>query len=173
MTLPVEQAPATDPGRVASVKIVCAPDSFKESMTAVQAAESVSAKGFGDRIWTADGNWLVVDLVASARVEAASLGLATLTVDGRTWTASERPTSMRQEWLQPGLGRSGSLAFELPASLRSGAGQLRLGMGSLGAELDSQLVLPIDLGELPLEPRDVTLVAVVAAGLVEYLHEHT
>lgn len=110
----------------------------------VRRAETVSA---GD--WSADGNWLVVDLEAQAIIEerGGALVLATLEIGGTTYQASERPESLFEASLAAGISTSGSLAFELPASVTGGAAVLRLGQRS-DPRLDSQLEYSFDLADL-------------------------
>lgn len=113
----------------------------------VRRADSVVAGN-----WTADGNWLVVDLVASAVVEefGVSLALATYTVDGRTYRASERPVSFLQAGLLAGIPQSGSLAFELAEDVGDGRGKLRFAVNS-DPRLDSIVEVTVDLAELETE----------------------
>jgi hypothetical protein len=102
--------------------------------------------------WSADGNWVVVDLDAAAVVSefASSLSLATLEADGRTFRASERPDSLLSAGLSVGVPRSGGLAFELPADITDGSAILRLALDT-DTRLDSVVVVELDLGEIPLE----------------------
>jgi hypothetical protein len=104
--------------------------------------------------WSAEGNWLVVDLEAEAVLSefGALLAHATLELDGRSFRASERPESLLRAALAVGIPRSGSLAFELPAETRGGAGELRLGV-STDERLDSVIVVPVDLEEIAVEPE--------------------
>ena len=112
----------------------------------VRRAESVVEGG-----WTAEGNWLVVDLEAAAVVkEGVSLTLATFTVDGRTYRASERPMSLLQAGLFAGIPQTGSLAFELPDELVDGTGVLRFAIDS-DTRLDSVVEVTVDLAELEAE----------------------
>lgn len=117
------------------------------TVTDVRRAESLSA---GD--WSADGNWVVVDLDAEAVVSESGtlLALATLEVDGRVFRASERPESLLRHALSVGIPLSGSLAFELPAELTAGSGLLRLGE-SPDPRLDSVILLAVELQDLPVE----------------------
>lgn len=104
----------------------------------------------GEEAWTADGNWLVVDVDAASvtgpRVAyitgSVALGGAVFEIDGREYRASERTPSMLNTRLNPGVPRHGSLAFELPAL--TGTGVLRLSITS-DTRMDSVLEIPIDL----------------------------
>ena len=102
--------------------------------------------------WSADGNWVVVDLTVEAvMTEPASLALATLTIGDRVFSASERPKSLAQSALAVGIPLSGSLAFELPTDADQGEGTLSLALHG-DSRLDSVIELPIDLGALPHPP---------------------
>lgn len=123
---------------------------------------TVEDAAFADRLavsdaeWTADGNWLVVPIEASAsRSEtAATIGLATLTIDGTTFQASERPSaSLLQARLHVGTPLIGDLAFELPADLRSGTAALRLSPTSTTPLLDDVITLSLTLDGLPRVPE--------------------
>jgi hypothetical protein len=122
----------------------------------IHRAESVSA---GE--WTAEGNWVVVDLDAEAVVSefGTLLTLATLEVDGRTFSASERPESLLRGPLAAGIPRSGSVAFELADDVDAGTAVLTFGLDT-DPRLDSVIVLECDLGEIEiqsdaaLEPTD-------------------
>lgn len=109
---------------------------------------------FADRItvpdddWTAEGNWLVVDLSASApRTEVdADLRLIKLIIGDREYIASERPsTSLVGVDLRVGLETSGMVAFELPADLDAGSAELRLSLSYSTPHLDDVIVVPVDL----------------------------
>lgn len=118
---------------------------FAVTLRQVRVADRVTADGG----WSAEGNWLVVDLDAEAlRTETASiLSLAELDLGERTISASERPDSLESTPLDVGLAHSGSLAFELPADARAGTSTLRLGR-SADDRLDSVVELELDLGAL-------------------------
>jgi hypothetical protein len=111
------------------------------TVTGVRRTETVRA---GD--WSADGNWVIVDLDAEAVVSEYGnlLSLATLDVDGRTFGASERPDSLSRTPLAVGIPRSGSLAFELPDDVTGGTAVLRVGVDS-DPRLDSVIMVEIDL----------------------------
>lgn len=113
----------------------------------IRRAEIVSADE-----WSAEGNWVVVDLDAEAVVSefGTLLTLATLEVDGRTFSASERPDSLLKAPLSVGIPQSGSLAFELPADVRGGDGVLTFGLHA-DSRLDSLIVLDVDLGAIDVE----------------------
>ncbi len=110
----------------------------------VRRAGAVTAAG-----WRAEGNWLVVDLTVSSRVttSGAILGNATLHAEGRSYSASERPTSLYRQRLTADLPRSGSIAFELPPGLAPDGATLRLG-GSTDERLDSVIEITLDAGGL-------------------------
>lgn len=116
------------------------------------------AASFADEVtveesdWSAEGNWLVVTLAASApRTEVdAAIILATLVVDGRTFQASERlETSLVDTDLHVGADTVGGLAFELPADLDAGAAELRLTPAYSTPELDDVIAIPLVLDEVP------------------------
>lgn len=111
-----------------------------------RAAEVSAADG-----WTAEGNWLVVDLEAAAVVAetGALLGHAMVEIDGVRYSASDRPETLSREPLAVGSSRSGSLAFELPDGLDAGAGNLELALDATDVRLDSMIVLSFDLAEVP------------------------
>jgi len=102
--------------------------------------------------WSAEGNWVVVDLEAEA-VESefgTLLTRATLDIDGRTFSASERPESLLRAALSVGIPRTGSVAFELAEDVDAGRGILRFGLDT-DPRLDSVIVLDIDLDALAVE----------------------
>lgn len=101
-----------------------------------------------DDEWAAEGNWLVVDLSASApRTEVdAELRLIKLIIGGREYIASERPsTSLVGVDLRVGLETSGMVAFELPADLDAEPAELRLSPPHSTPHLDDVIVVPVDL----------------------------
>lgn len=114
----------------------------------IRRAESVSA---GE--WNAEGNWVVVDLDAEAVVSefGTLLTLATLEIDGRTFSASERPDSLLRGPLAVGIPRSGSVAFELADDVDSGEAVVTFGLDT-DPRLDSLIVLRVDLGAIEVEP---------------------
>lgn len=102
--------------------------------------------------WHADGNWLVITLVASApqTEEDAVIDLATLEVDGQVYQASERPgRSIVGTRLHVGTDTVGMLAFELPERVRGGDTLLRLSPALTTPRLDDLVVLPLPLDGLP------------------------
>jgi len=113
----------------------------------IQRAETVRTEE-----WSADGNWVVVELDAEAVVSefANSLSLATLTVDGRTFGASERPESLLRSELSVGVPRAGSLAFELAPDVAGGDATLTLGTNS-DQRLDSLIVLDFALDDVAVD----------------------
>ncbi|MET0297594.1 MAG: hypothetical protein ABW024_09345 [Microbacterium sp.] len=113
----------------------------------VARAASVEADG-----WSAEGNWLVADLeVSSVEKEfGVLLSRATFEIDGITYGASERPSSLLRTSLFAGVPQSGSLAFELPADLVSGDGVLRFGVDT-DERLDSVIEVAVDLDGIPVE----------------------
>lgn len=123
------------------------------TVTDVRAARAVSDAGG----WSAEGTWVVVDLEAAAVVsqQNARLTLAELVIGDRTYSATDRGTTFRDESLVPGVPRSGSLAFELPADALTGTATLRLGVpeGRDDAALDGIVELTIDLDALTVEPE--------------------
>lgn len=115
------------------------------TVTDVRRASEVNADG-----WTAEGNWLVVDLETQAVLteDRASLSHADLVVDGNRFTASERPDSLLRQPQAVGIPLVGSLAFELPEGFDGGPARLELALAS-DPSLDSMIVLSFDLGEVP------------------------
>lgn len=110
--------------------------------------------------WTADGNWLVIDLEAAGAGEhgPSALSLAELTIGERTFSATERGTTFARQVLVTGVPRSGSLAFELPDDETRETGVLRLGIptGARGEVLlDGVIDLPLDLSTLPVSSEIV------------------
>lgn len=123
------------------------------SLTAVVHDASFTNRVTADE-WHADGNWLVVTLVASApqTEENAVIELATLEVDGQIFQASERPgRSIVGIPLHVGTNTVGVLAFELPARVRGGDTVLRLSTTMTTPRLDDVAVLPLPLDGLPAE----------------------
>lgn len=117
----------------------------------------VGESEFTDRLvvpgseWSAEGNWLVVPVEASAphSETGANIGLATLTIDGVTFQASERPaSSLLKAPLHVGTPIVGGLAFELPDGLRSGTAELRLGPTSSTPVLDDVVDVRLNLDVL-------------------------
>lgn len=115
------------------------------TVTDMHRAAEVTAGG-----WSAEGNWLVVDLdVASVVSESGTLlSHLELVVDGVRYGASERPESLRRAGLSAGIPRSGSLAFELPEDLIDGDAVLELAIDG-DTRLDSMIVVPFDLADVP------------------------
>lgn len=121
-----------------------------------QLSAQVLSASFADRIladggdWEADGNWLVVELKASAtRTEVGTqIMLATLHVDGLVFRASERvPETLRSTRLHLGTDTVGYLAFELADGIRSGECELRLTAENRTPRLDDVLSLRVSLDE--------------------------
>lgn len=108
-----------------------------------------------DGEWDAEGNWLVVELAASApQTEVdAEIVLATLHVDGLVFRASERvPESLLETQLHVGTDTVGVLAFELADGIRSQAAELRLTTQYTTPALDDVVVLPLPLATATIEP---------------------
>lgn len=105
-----------------------------------------------DSDWSADGNWLVVTVAASAPQTEVDAGirLATLVIGDRVFQASERlGNSLTDVNLRVGIDTVGMLAFELPPDLTSGQGEVRLTTSHYTPVLDDVVVLPISLDDLP------------------------
>lgn len=130
------------------------------TVTDVRRASAVTAG-----TWRAEGNWVVVDLTAAAVIDEsrAGLRLATLTIDGSTFRASERPESLIDRALALGIPQSGSLAFELPDALDKGTATLTLGLDT-DPRLDSIVVLTAELDELKVESETALEVSGWANG---------
>lgn len=129
-----------------------------ESRTLVAAATDAT---FTDEVavtgadWSAEGNWLVVTIVASApRTEVdAAIQLATLAIGDRVFQASERPDATMKAWpLRVGIDTIGTLAFELPPDVVSGRAELRLTSSYFTDELDDLITVPLELDDLPRTP---------------------
>jgi len=92
------------------------------TVTDVHAARAVTD---GTR-WRAEGTWLVVDLDAAATREQAgtALRVTNLRIAGRTYSATERASSLLQVPLVTGVPQHGSVAFELPKEALKGNGTL-------------------------------------------------
>ncbi|MFJ5000025.1 hypothetical protein ACIP5T_17875 [Microbacterium sp. NPDC088619] len=129
-----------------------------ESRTLIAAATDAT---FTDEVavpgadWSAEGNWLVVTVIASAahtEVDAA-INLATLAVGDRVFQTSERPkATLRSSPLRLGVDTVGTLAFELPPDVTSGRAELRLTSSYVTAELDDLIAIPLELHGLPRTP---------------------
>lgn len=101
-----------------------------------------------DGAWSAEGNWLVVDLTVASRLSPRTLAHATLEVGELTFSATERaPDSLLQRGLIAGVPQSGSLAFELPAELAAETAVLRLATLT-DVRLDSVIELAVPLAEI-------------------------
>lgn len=106
--------------------------------------------------WNATGNWLVVDVRAASVVTqtGANLSGAQFLIDGKTYTASNRPDALYTlmgKALVPGVPRTGSIVFELPGTMTSGSGELAFSVNS-DVRADSQIRVPVDLAKVPTAP---------------------
>lgn len=147
-------APSDDAGRDTFVTTMTdgergAGRNIAATVTQVRTTDAVASEDD----WSAEGNWLVVDLAAEAVVDQPSgyLRGAILIIGDRTFSASTRgPDAMTllDAQLVPGVPTSGSLMFELPDDAFESAGVLRLST-STTAWGDSILELPIDLAAAP------------------------
>lgn len=110
--------------------------------------------------WSADGNWLIVDLDAASVLSQREgrIGGATLKIGERTFRASERPgtDSLFAKQLLPGVWQSGSIAFELPEDALSGTGTLSLSQRS-DTRGDSLIQLSLDLESVPVTASEELL----------------
>jgi hypothetical protein len=122
---------------------------------------TVTEASFADEVavadsgWSAEGDWLVVTIAASAATteQGAAIQLATLTVGDRVFQSSERPpASLTATPLRVGIDTVGTLAFELPRDAVTGPAELRLTTSYFTAELDDMVAVPIDLDDLPRAP---------------------
>ncbi|GAA2079704.1 hypothetical protein [Microbacterium hatanonis] len=127
---------------------------FTVTATDARLGEAAVARG-----WEAEGTWLVVDLEVTGRGQerdallrsAASLK-ATFVVDGLTYRASERPSSLINAEPLVDIPRVGSLAFELPPEMVGQTGTLRI-FGDLDTRLAQVAEVPIDLAALDAQPE--------------------
>lgn len=113
-------------------------------------ARSISAVATAGGEWSAEGNWLVVDLDAASVVTTTGvlMNLATLRLDdGRLYEASTRPESLYRHALTAGIPRTGSIVFELPAALEAGTATLRLGL-NVDDRLDSVIEIEVPMTSL-------------------------
>jgi hypothetical protein len=119
------------------------------TFTDLRRAPEVAAKG-----WTAEGNWLVADLEAQSVLteDTTRLFKVQLEIDGRRFSASERPASLKDQPLAVGIPREGSLAFELPDGLDTGNARIEIALNA-DPSLDSMVVLSFDLDEVPTVDR--------------------
>ncbi|WP_019181805.1 hypothetical protein [Microbacterium yannicii] len=115
------------------------------TVTDIRRAGEVSAGG-----WSAEGNWLVVNLAAASVLSESGAQLAhvELVVDGVRYRASERPASLLQQQLAAGIAQSGSVAFELPVGITNGNAVLELALEGVDTRLDSMILVPFDLAEV-------------------------
>lgn len=112
-------------------------------------ADRITAGG-----WFAEGTWLVVDLDAWAvRTESpAALQMTTLVIGDTTYTASERPdftvsgSTLRDAGLFLDHPRTGAVVFELPSTIGTAHGTLRLALFTDVA--DSVIELPVDFSSV-------------------------
>lgn len=145
--------------------------SFGEAVESRTLIATASDATFADEVevpdaeWSAEGNWLIVTVIASApstEVDSA-VQLATLVVDDRVFQASERPgASLVATALRVGTDTIGTLAFELPDDVTSGSAELRLTTSYFTAELDDLVEIPLDLDDIAREPS----VEITDSGLV-------
>lgn len=153
-TLPDDASTAPFPTRAELGERVTVRD-LAVTVTDVRAAERVT----DSTGWSAEGTWLVVDLEAAAVLsQDAALKLHELVIGERTFSATERGTTFRGHALIPGVARTGSLAFELPADALHGQAVLRLGTPTglrLDAPLDAVVELPIALDEVTVQHEAV------------------
>lgn len=149
VTLPEGSAQAPFP-TAATIGEAVSARNLTVTVTDVHAARGVrDADG-----WSAAGTWLIVDLEAASdqTEDGAFLGLATLRIGDREFSATERGSTFYRTRLFTGVPRSGSLAFELPADALSGTATISLGL-SRQVALDGVIELSVDLDELSVEPE--------------------
>lgn len=122
------------------------------TVTDVHAARAVS-----DGSWRAEGTWLVVDLdAASTRDQSgAALRVTDLRIGDRTYSATERGTSMVQLPLVTGVPQHGSIAFELPEDALTGSATLVFAENDDYAA-DGIVEVSLDLDDIAVE-REVRL----------------
>ncbi len=151
LTLP-EDAPESAFSTIARLDEPATTRNLAVTVTDVRRAHGVTdADG-----WSADGNWIVVDIEAAAVVTQRGTGLrlAELVVDGRTFHATERGTTFHRQQLVPGVPRSGTLAFEVPTEITSGQATLRFGTSS-DERLDGIIELHVELDDLTVQNETV------------------
>jgi len=130
---------------------------IRATVHSVAVTESVTA-GNG---WagTTPGIWVVADVTVEAVVDdqGATLGTAVLRIGDLVYTASTRPqtATVAGRGLATGIPLTGPLMFEVPAdvvsSATSGSSTIELAVAS-DPRVDSLLVVPVDLAELPAQP---------------------
>ncbi|WP_120493695.1 hypothetical protein [Microbacterium phyllosphaerae] len=135
--------------------------SFGDAVESRTLIATASEATFADEVavpfsdWSAEGNWLVVTVVASAPTTEsdAAIQLATLVVGDRVFQASERPSaSLKATPLRVGIDTVGMFAFELPPDVDGGTAELRLTTSYFTAELDDLVAIPLSLDDLPRTP---------------------
>ncbi|QMU96393.1 DUF4352 domain-containing protein [Microbacterium esteraromaticum] len=119
------------------------------TVTDVHAARAVS-----DGSWRAEGTWLVVDLDAASTQDqfGAALRVTNLRIGERTYSATERGTSMRQLPLVTGVPQHGSLAFELPEDALKGQATLVFAE-NYDYAADGIIEIVLDLDDIAVEPE--------------------
>lgn len=99
--------------------------------------------------WSAPGTWLVIDVEIEATSEEESLYYVHLErSNGTKFRASERPDSLLDERLSPGLPLRGSVAFELPEHMRGESVRIDFGTMLVDPRADGLLSLEVDLSSL-------------------------
>lgn len=125
---------------------------FGVTVTDVRVAEEVSMPSSAlAPAWKAKGTWVVIDATAWGKGTAPArlLGGATLAFADASYSASERiQGGIIASELVNGVPRSGSLAFQIPASRATQRAVLRLEPVA-GVERDSRVVMDLDLGAVP------------------------
>ncbi|MBO3662616.1 hypothetical protein [Microbacterium stercoris] len=101
--------------------------------------------------WSGEGPWLLVTFDAQATVEEAGAYLERieLHIGERTFSPSERPSfSSPEERLAAGLPHRATAAFELREQDLGQRARLEFGYDDVNEELDSAILLDIDLAEI-------------------------
>lgn len=111
------------------------------------------------------GDWVVVDLTASARTAPVLLNWVRLDVDGIRYAPAERRAmdGLERDKLAPGVATRGWLAFEVPAGTLDSADTARLMLASTPdlrlagmADLEVPLSAAEPTDRLVLEPAELT-----------------
>lgn len=149
---------ALTPDEQSTVRAIVSHGEAGETVTARTVSAELQDAFFSDQLVvderTIAGNWLIVTAAASAPTTEvdASIGLASVTIDGRVYISSDQAEyTLLDADLRMGVRTIGMLAFELPADAGSGKAALRLMTQGWTPELDGLVEISFDLDDLPRE----------------------